>query len=127
MHRSVENPHSTAAVSKKVYPKEKAFMKLTYPAQLLVLQLVMSKPGIYLREILLLGLMLEVDMSLYYACFCIVVTKKCCRLPFKEMTISVHSISWMSHLIYTPEMLVFLDEMGADHRNCFRISLDQKI
>ncbi len=110
--------HSTAAVSKMVYPREKAFRKLTYPAQLLVLQLVMSKPGIYLMEILLLRLILEVSICrfLYSSGFS--------HQKMLQVAIQRNDYFRAQYLmvvsLYTPEMLFFLDEMGADHRNCFR-------
>ena len=43
--------HNTGTVAKKSYPREKAFRKLTTPAQLLILNLLVQKPGVYLREI----------------------------------------------------------------------------
>ena len=43
--------HTTGSVSKRPHPKERAFRKLTTPAQLLILHLCLSRPGIYLREI----------------------------------------------------------------------------
>ena len=41
----------TGSIEKKLYPAERAFRKLTEPAQFFILNLVVSKPGIYLREI----------------------------------------------------------------------------
>ena len=41
----------TGQISKKTYPKERSFRKLTSPAELLILHLVIERPGIYLREI----------------------------------------------------------------------------
>jgi len=58
--------HTTGSICKKLYPKEKAFRKLTTPAQLLILNLVVMKPGIYLQEIqdeLQNVLLLTVDIS----------------------------------------------------------------
>ena len=49
--RTLELFLSTGSVSKRPYPKDKAFRKLTTPAQLLILHLVLEKPGIYLYEI----------------------------------------------------------------------------
>ena len=56
----------TGCVSKKTYLKDKAYRKLTSTAQLLVLHLVLEKPGVFLNEIqmeLATVLMLEVDTS----------------------------------------------------------------
>ena len=49
--RIVKLFETTGTVSKKGYPKERAFRKLTTPAQLLISNLVIKNPGIYLREI----------------------------------------------------------------------------
>ena len=64
--RTLELFYTTGSVSKRPYPKDKAFQKVTMPAQLLILQLVLDKPGIYLREIqkeLETILLLEVRLS----------------------------------------------------------------
>ena len=58
--------HTAGSVCKKKYSKEKAFRKLSTPAQLLILGLVVKKPGIYLHEIqedLHNMLLLDVDLS----------------------------------------------------------------
>ena len=58
--RTVGLFNATGSVSKKIYPSKKAYRKLTDPAQFLILNLVLSKPGILLKEIqceLLLQLM----------------------------------------------------------------------
>jgi len=49
--RTLQLFHTIGSICKKLYPKEKAFRKLTTPAQLLVLNLVVMKPGTYLQEI----------------------------------------------------------------------------
>ena len=116
--------HHTGNVSKKVYSKENVFRKLTEPAQILILKLVVSKPGIYLKEIqteLLLVLMLEVD------------TSTICRFlhsnGFSHQKMTKVAIQrdcffrqryCMDIAVYHPEMLVFLDETGADRRNYLR-------
>ena len=64
--------HQTGEVSKKEYPKEQAFRKLTEPAQFLILKLVVGKPGIYLKEIqneVLLQLVIDVNISTIYRFF----------------------------------------------------------
>ena len=57
---------TTGSLAKNRYPKERAYRKLSSPAQLLVLHLVIQKPGIYLHEVqkeLINTLQLEVDIS----------------------------------------------------------------
>ena len=41
----------TGTVSKKTYPTEKAYRKISEPVQLSILHLLLEKPGIYLHEI----------------------------------------------------------------------------
>ena len=63
--------NTTGKVSKRPYPKERAFRKLTAPAQLLVLHLVCSQPGISLNEIqyeLEKVLLLKVSISTICRC-----------------------------------------------------------
>ena len=64
--RTLQLFHATGSVSKKEYPKEHAFRKLTTPAQMLILNLIVMKPGIYLFELqteLLHMLLVHVDVS----------------------------------------------------------------
>lgn len=63
--------HTTGHVRKKPYPTEKTNRKLTIPGQLLVMQLVLNNPGIYLHEIqnkLAEVLMLEVSIATIFQC-----------------------------------------------------------
>lgn len=66
VYRTIKLFHQTGEVQPKAYPKEKSFRKLISPAQLLILQLVIDRPGIYLREIqteLLNVLAISIDVS----------------------------------------------------------------
>ena len=46
VYRTLQLFESSGSVEKRKYPKENAFRKLTTPAQLLILYLVVEKPGI---------------------------------------------------------------------------------
>ena len=60
---------ASGSVKEKPYPKEKAFRKLTTPCQLLIMNLVIERPGIYLRELQdELRSTLEVEVSLSAIC-----------------------------------------------------------
>lgn len=122
--RTLQLFHTTGSICKKLYPKEKAFRKLTTPAQLLILNLVVMKPGIYLQEIqdeLQNVLLLTVDISticrfllnngLTRQKLCLVATQR------DEFTRQQYILDVS---VYKPEMLVFLDETGADRRNVLR-------
>ena len=66
VYRTLQLFESSGSVEKRKYPKENAFWKLTTPAQLLILNLVVEKPGIYLHEVqrsLHDMLMIDVDLS----------------------------------------------------------------
>ena len=122
--RTLQLFHTTGSVSKKLYPKEKAFRKLTTPAQLLILNLVVEKPGIYLQEIqeeLQNVLLLAVDVSticrfLHNSGF--THQKLCLVATQRDEFIRQQYILDVS--VFKPEMLVFIDETGADRRNALR-------
>ena len=122
--RTVGLFNATGSVSKKIYPSKKAYRKLTDPAQFLILNLVLSKPGILLKEIqceLLLQLMVEVEISTI------------CRFLHssgfshqKLRQVAIQRDYYFRQLYltdistYNPDMLIYLDETGADYRNAVR-------
>lgn len=122
--RTVGLFHATGSVSKRPYPKERAARTLTEPCKLLILHVIMQKPGILLSEIQKeIEEVLWVQVSLSAICKFIhqsgftrqrlrnVATQ---QDPFeREQFISDVSV-------YDPEMLVFIDETGADRRNTLR-------
>ena len=113
---------TTGSLSKKPYPKDKAYRKLTTPAQLLILHLVLERPGVYLSELqreLSSVLLLDVDVSticrfLHASGF----TRQKLRYIALQRDEFLRQKVDMS--VYEPEMLVFLDETGADRRNTLR-------
>jgi transposase len=113
-------------LKKKTYPKASASRKLTQPAQLLLLNLVIDRPGILLREMqkeLSDMLMLEVDTSticrflhssgLTRQKLCYVALQRD-ELLRQKFTIDVS--------LYESNMFIFVDETGADQRNILRKS-----
>ena len=57
---------TTGSLKKNTYPKDKVYRKVTSTAQMLILHIVVEKPGILLYEVqnqLLEVLLLEVDIS----------------------------------------------------------------
>ena len=112
--------NTTGNVCKK---SDNAYRKLTSPAQVLVLNLVIEKPGIYLREIqaeLMHMLLLDVNVSTIckflhagftYQKLCMVALQRDAFLR-QKFVVDVSE--------YETEMLIFLDETGADRRNCIR-------
>ena len=122
--RTLQLFHVTGSLSKKQYPKEKAFRKLTDPAKLLILYQILQNPGVNLMEIqeeVLNTLLIEVDISTI------------CR--FIHESGFTHQKLWLVAVqrdeflrqqfttdvsVYKPEMFVFIDETGADRRNILR-------
>ena len=116
--------HTNGSVSKRPYPKERAFRKFTTPAQLLILHLCLSRPGIYLREIRdeLLSV-LEIDVTESAIC------KFLQMSGFTYQKLKVVAVQQDAFLrqqfiaevtVYHPEMLVVIDETGANNRNLVR-------
>ena len=108
----------TGSVAHTKYPKEKAYRELTTPAQMLILNLVLEKPGIYLREIqkeVLDVLLLELDTS--------TICRFLHKSGFTHQKLSLVAAQRDSALrqtyiedvsVYNPNMFVFLDETGTD-------------
>lgn len=122
--RIIQRFRVSGSVSKKKYPKERAFRKLTEPARLMILHLVITKPGIYLREIqreLLNVLMLEVELSTLckflhsygfsHQKMCLVALQRDHKLR-QQYLLDIQE--------YNPEMIIFLDETGCDKRDAAR-------
>ena len=115
---------ATGNFDKQPYPKGRAYRKLTSAAQLLLLHLVLDKPGVYLSELkmeLANTLLLEVDNSticrfLHASGF----TRQKLRYSAIQRDEYLRQKFILDLSVYTPEMLVFLDETGADQRNLLR-------
>ena len=124
VYRVLQLFFNTGTVSKHQYPKDKSTRKLTDPAQLLVLHLAMEKPGIKLQEIqeeLLNLLLVDIHVSnicrfLHQSRF----TRQRLRIAAiqRDEFLRQQYISEVS--IYNSEMLIFLDETGADRRNALQ-------
>ena len=115
---------TSGSIEKKAYPKDKAYRKLTSVAQLLVLHLVLQKPGVLLSEIqneLASVLMVDVDASticrfLHASGF----TRQKLRYVALQRDEFLRQKFILDMSVYSPDMLIFLDESGADRRNMLR-------
>lgn len=122
--RTVALFQETGQVTKKPYPKERAFRKLTTPGQLLIFHLVCENPGITLTEIqskLKEALILDVSISTVFRClrnngF----TLQRLRISASQRDEFLRQKYVLDVSVYSPEMLVFVDETGADRRNILR-------
>ena len=115
---------TTGNVTKRPYPKERAHRILTKPAQLLILHLVLERPGIYLNEIkseILQTLFIDISLST----ICKILSKNgfSCQ---KLYTTALQQDQFQRQLyildvsLYSTDMFIFVDETGADKRNALR-------
>jgi len=124
VYRIVQRFLNTGCIAKSPYPKERAARKLTDPAKLFVLQLVLEKPGITLHEIqeqLLFTLFIQIDLAnicrlLQQSGF----TRQKLRITALQQSKYSRQCYMEEVSIYNPEMFIFLDETGADRRNVLR-------
>ena len=115
---------TTGDVAKKLYRSERAFRKLTEAAQFFVIYLILDRPGIYLREIQLeLQTQLGLDISQGALC------KFLHKTGFTRQRLFTYALQRDEYLraqfavdisLYSPEMLVFIDETGTDWRDTLR-------
>ena len=118
--RTIQLFYNTGKVSKKSYPTN-VNTTLTSTAQLCILNLVVSDPGIYLREIqakLCELLMMNVSLSsickfLHKSGF----THQKLRCVALQQDILLREQFAVDVSLYSPDMFVFIDETGADRRN----------
>lgn len=120
--RTVKRFHQTGEVTKTRVPQQ--HRKLTKPVELVILHLVLSTPGIYLREIQKeIFEILGADVSSAVICRFLHQTRftrqrlKHAALQ-RDKQLRSQFVSDVS--IYSREMLIFLDESGSDRRDCLR-------
>ncbi len=121
VRRTVELFHATGSVSKRPY---RAFRKLTTPAQLLTLHLVVQRPGIYLHEVQReLESVLLLSVSLSTICRFLhdsVFTRHRLRHVALQRDAFLREKYITDISVYSTGMFVFVDETGADKRNRLR-------
>lgn len=124
IRRTLKIFKTTGNVRKRPYPKERCTRKLTLPAQLLILQLVIQKPTMYLNEIqseLETNLLLHISVPtickfLHQWGF---TRQKVCRAALQRDAL-LRSKFAMEMTVFSEDMFVFVDESGADQRNLLR-------
>jgi len=119
--RTLQLFYTTGSICKKLYPKEKAFRKLTTPAQLLILNLVVMKPSRYLQEIQdeLQNVLVDISTICRFLLNNGLTRQKLCLVATQRVEL-IHQQDILDASAYKPEMLVFLDETCADQRNVLR-------
>lgn len=122
--RTVKLFNETGQVSKRAYPREQAYRKLTQPLELMILHLVLDRPGIYLREIQQ-ELLETTGADLSLTCICqflgrVKFTRQRMRYAALQRDEQLRSQFVSDVSIYNPDMLIFLDESGCDRRDYMR-------
>ena len=115
---------TTGSVDKQKYPSEKSFRKITKPAEFFILHLVIDRPSIYLREIKN-ELQKELGVAVSESAICVFLHKAgFTRQRLKHYAIQrsdeLRSIFASDMTLFDPNMLVFLDETGANRRDTIR-------
>ena len=114
---------STGSVDKRPYPKNRLERKLTATAEHILLTFVIQQPGIKLKE--LQEKLKEYEIHVSSSTICNFLHKS--GFSYQKMTLIARQRNEQSRTIfandvsvYNPEMLVFVDETGADRRNALR-------
>ena len=117
--RTLELFHATGSVSKRPYPNNKAFQMVTMPAQLLIFQLVLDKPGI--QKELQTILLLEVHVRPSTICTRFLQKSRFTRQRLYTTALQRDEFLRQQYIldvsVYSLEMFVFIDETGTDRRN----------
>lgn len=124
--RTVAHFNATGDVKPKLYPPNPGTAKLTDIDKLIILELAIEKPGIYLSEIkeyVLTETGTNVDVSticrfLHHSGF----TRQKLAITAKQRSDALRADYLSDMQVYSghPEMLVFVDVTGADRRDCMR-------
>lgn len=114
----------TGHVGKRSYPSNRAYREITASAQLFIMNIVIEKPGIYLKEIKkeIMDFM-ELDISISAICKFLKAngfTRQKLRTVATQQDAFLREKFILDVSVYSPGMLVFVDETGADQRNRFR-------
>ena len=115
---------ATGTVSKKAYPAEKAFRKISEPVQLFILHLLLEKPGIYLHEITA-NIKCTLGLDLTESAVC----KFLSRIGFTRQRLATYALQRDEDLrhqyvadvsLYAQDTLIFIDETGTNRTDTVR-------
>ena len=117
---------TTDDVRPRLYPPNLGTFKLTEIDKLIILELAIEKPGIYLREIqAYLHEETGTDVDISTICRYLQIsgfTRQKLKVTAKQRSDALRAeyLSDMQVYSWHPEMFVFIDETGADRRDCMR-------
>ena len=115
---------TTGDVCKKPYPSERAYRKINEPVQHYILYLILSRPDVYLREIVSeVSTVLGLDVTESAVC------KFLKKIGFTHHKLATYALQrddtlrqqYVSDIsIYPRETLLFVDETGTDRKDAIR-------
>ena len=112
------------SIESKKYSRRKLFQKLTPSVELIVLHYVISNPGIYLQQIQgHLNETIGVDITPSAICrflHKVGFSRQKLKMVARQRDEDLRAQFVSDVSIYTPDMLVFLDETGSDRRDSLR-------
>ena len=126
VHRTVCLFRATGNVKPSQYPPNQGTAKLTAIDKVMILELVIQKPGIYLREIqghLLERTGTDVNVStIMRYIHASGITRQKMVLRAKQQSELLRAQYLIDVSVYKghPELFVFIDETGSDRRDCMR-------
>jgi transposase len=115
---------TTGDVCKKPYPSERAYRKINEPVQHYILYLTLTRPGIYLREIVSeVSTVLGLDITESAVC------KFLKRIGFTHHKLATYALQRDDTLrqqfvldvsLHNRDTLLFVDETGTDRKDAIR-------
>lgn len=111
-------------VSKRIYPKGRSYRKITSSLEVVILYLVLSRPGIYLREIAH-ELQTVYGASIHESTICKFLHKigfshQRLRIAALQRDYIVRETYSFDISILSTDMFLFIDETGSDRRDAIR-------
>ena len=124
VNRVVKRFNECGNISKKEYPKDCRKKKLTTSAELIILNMVLQKPGAYLREIQEeLGHVYGVDVHESTLCKFLKksgFTRQKMKMVAARQDWNLREMFTVDVRLHDPSILVFVDETGTDMRDNMR-------
>ena len=124
VHRTVEIFLNTGTVDKKMYNVDNLPRKLNDIMQLIILQLVLDRPGILLREIQVeVKEVTGVDLAESTICQFLHTqnfSRQKMRITATQRDEALRALFASELSIYNADMFIFLDETGTDRRDAMR-------
>lgn len=123
-YRTYKTFVSTGSVEPKLSRRRPEIRKLTVQGELYVVGLVLANPSLYLHEIVKMTRdVMDITVSPSTLC-CLLklygITRKKIRQVALQRCDALRGAFMSQCLMFHPEMLVFVDETGSDHRNHIR-------